>query len=88
MATNKKLTLYVDSDVIDRAKKYAQEQRISVSDLVEQYLDEVSLSKQDDGGQKEISTPQAFDKFYGVISLPAGYDEKKDAMEQRSRKHQ
>jgi hypothetical protein len=87
MAKNKKLTLYVDADVIERAKKYALEQQTSVSDMVEQYLDDVSQTKQGEGEQTQVSIPPSFIQFYGVISLPADYDEKKDAMEQRSQKH-
>jgi antitoxin component of RelBE/YafQ-DinJ toxin-antitoxin module len=37
-----KLTLSVDEDVIARAKRYASKRGVSLSQLVETYLDEVS----------------------------------------------
>jgi hypothetical protein len=40
-----KLTLSVDSDVISRAKRYARQQGVSVSQVVEVYLASMSKSQ-------------------------------------------
>jgi hypothetical protein len=39
---NRKLTLSIDSEVIDRAKRYARKQRTSVSQIVQTFLELVS----------------------------------------------
>jgi hypothetical protein len=39
-----KLTLNIDQNVIENAKKYAKHQKVSVSKLVEEYLSSISLS--------------------------------------------
>jgi hypothetical protein len=39
-----KLTLNIDQNVIENAKKYAKHQKRSVSKLVEEYLSSISLS--------------------------------------------
>jgi hypothetical protein len=39
-----KLTLSIDQNVIESAKKYAKNQKRSVSKLVEEYLSSISLS--------------------------------------------
>ncbi|MBA5792705.1 hypothetical protein H1R17_01545 [Flavobacterium sp. xlx-214] len=41
-----KLTLKLDEDVIERAKKYASNKKLSLSRLIENYLD--SLTKEQD----------------------------------------
>jgi hypothetical protein len=40
-----KLTLTIDKDVVDKAKKYAKRKNRSVSKLVEEYLNTVSTSE-------------------------------------------
>ena len=87
MNKSKKLTLYVNDEIIERAKKYADNQGTSVSDLVEQYLDEVSRKDNpvDDCDIREL--PHLFSQFYGVISLPDDFDEKREAVEHRIKKH-
>jgi len=87
MAKGRKLTLYVNDEIIDRAKKYADGRGTSVSDLVEQYLDGVSqnIDQASDCGIQAL--PQSFSQFYGVITLPKDYDEKRETMEHRITKH-
>lgn len=43
-----KLTIRLDSEIIERAKKYASDQKISLSKLVETYLDSISKSTTDE----------------------------------------
>lgn len=44
---SKKLTLRLDEDVIERAKKYAKDRGMSVSTLVEQYFEVLTAEEQD-----------------------------------------
>jgi macrodomain Ter protein organizer (MatP/YcbG family) len=68
-----KLTLSLNSDIIERAKKYAKKKNISLSSLIESYLDKVS-SKEREG--PEISP--LVKSLSGIISLPKNHDPKKD----------
>jgi hypothetical protein len=87
MAKSRKLTLYVNDEIIDRAKRYAKDHDTSVSDLVEQYLNDVSKVDDPVDDCAPIELPRSFEKFYGVISLPDGFDEKLEVAEHRIKKH-
>lgn len=66
-----KLTLTMEQDVIETAKRYAQEKGRSLSDLVESYLKTLSA--------KESNTEQLSPKvrrLVGAISLPEDFDYK------------
>jgi macrodomain Ter protein organizer (MatP/YcbG family) len=52
-AMNTKLTLSLDKDVIDRAKRYARRRHQSLSKMVENYLREVATPE----GKEEDITP-------------------------------
>ena len=71
---NTKLTLKLDQEVIERAKKYASNQKLSLSKLVEAYLQ--SLTSKKDTEELEISP------FVRSIStgkkIPADLDYKKE----------
>lgn len=71
-----KLTIRLDADVIERAKKYASEQKISLSRLVETYLDNLSKPKEEESDDIKI-TPLV-KSLMGVIELPENTDYKKD----------
>lgn len=44
-----KLTLKLDEEIIERAKKYASEKKVSLSRLIENYLDSITdLEKNED----------------------------------------
>jgi antitoxin component of RelBE/YafQ-DinJ toxin-antitoxin module len=49
-----KLTLSVDDQVISRAKQFAQQEGISVSEMVETYLSAVSAPARADSGNMPI----------------------------------
>ncbi len=87
MSKSKKLTLYVNDEIINRAKKYAEGRGTSVSDLVEQYLDHVSQSTDQATDCDVQELPQTFSQFYGAMTLPDDFDEKLEAMEHRITKH-
>jgi hypothetical protein len=70
-----KLTLRLNDNVIERAKKYARLHNISLSRLIESYLD--NITKEKDIGEKSTITPLV-ESLIGVIDLPADFDYKKD----------
>jgi len=70
-----KLTLRLNNDVIKRAKIYARNHQISLSKMVESYLD--SLTQQVDEEKKESVTPLV-KSLSGVIDLPSDFNYKKE----------
>ena len=68
-----KLTIRLNKGVIAKAKEYAQEHQISLSKLIESYLD--SITKQDKT-TNEISP--LVESLSSVIQLEKDYDYKKD----------
>jgi hypothetical protein len=67
-----KLTLKLNEDIIEKAKEYAKEKKISLSDLIENYLQKLT----DDKESNKTITPLV-KSLSGVISLPKDYDNKK-----------
>jgi len=70
-----KLTLRLNNDVIKRAKIYARNHQISLSKMLESYLD--SLTQQVDEEKKESVTPLV-KSLSGVIDLPSDFNYKKE----------
>lgn len=68
---NTKLTLNLDKEIIDEAKTYAKSQRVSLSKLIENYLN--SLTRK---SRKQSSVSPLVESLTGII--PNDYDEKKD----------
>lgn len=66
-----KLTLNLDKEIIEEAKMYAKSQRLSLSKLIENYLN--SLTRQ---SKKESSVSALVESLTGII--PNDYDEKDD----------
>jgi hypothetical protein len=64
-----KLTVRLDSHVIDRAKSYARRHNVSVSRMIESYLDSVTQTKSTD-----IEITPLVKSLSGVINLGADYD--------------
>jgi hypothetical protein len=71
-----KLTLRLNDSVIERAKIYARSHKISLSKMIESYLD--SLTKQNEDEKKEASITPLVESLSGVIDLPADFDYKKE----------
>lgn len=69
-----KLTLKLNQESILLAKSYVAEKGISLSKLVENFFDSISLES------AEISTTSQYSSLVqelsGIISLPADFDEK------------
>ncbi len=70
-----KLTLRLNDSVIKRAKIYAKSQRISLSKMIESYLD--SLTRENDTENKISITPLV-ESLSGVIDLPTDFDYKNE----------
>lgn len=70
---NTKLTLRLNASVIERAKKYARSHKISLSKMIESYLD--SITQQQEENKKTSITPLV-ESLSGVIDLPADFDHK------------
>jgi hypothetical protein len=64
-----KLTLRLNKNVIIRAKHYAQYHEISLSKLVETYLDSVTSQN-----TSELEITPFIESLSGVVNLPEGYD--------------
>jgi len=83
---NKKLTLYLDDEVIREAKRHARQTGSSVSDMVEKFLaDKTGLRQRESETAKDI--PSEFASFYGVIQVPDDFDEKRDIRDDRLERH-
>lgn len=68
-----KLTLRLDDRVIERAKTYARSHKISLSKMIESYLDSLTSKK-----VEEASITPLVESLSGVIDLPADFDYKKE----------
>jgi len=66
-----KLTLKLDSEVINRAKIYAKKRKTSLSRMIESYLDFLTR-----GEEEHVPGTPLFDQLSGVIQLPDEFDYK------------
>lgn len=80
-----KLTLKLNEDVIQRAKVYAKNHKISLSKMIETYLDSVTKQKSE---SKITSITPLVESLSGVITLPEDFDYKKEYGEYLEKKHQ
>ena len=78
-----KLTLSIDKDVTRRAKVYARSKGRSLSDLVENYLK--LLTKNSSIEDFEFTPGVKF--LLGCISVPEGFDYKKEISESLTKKY-
>jgi len=71
-----RLTLKLDEEVIERAKQYASGRKLSLSRLIENYLDSLTSDKKNDNDDLEISP---FIKSLRTgVKIPADLDYKKE----------
>ena len=76
-----KLTLNIDKLVIEQAKRYAKKNQVSLSSLIENYLNSLSQKT-----EKKSSISPLVESLTGVI--PSGnYDDKKDYRNYLSEKY-
>lgn len=69
-----KLTLRLNKDVIEKAKEYASSHKISLSKMVESYLDSITKEKLEN---EKITITPFVKSLSGVIDLPSDFDYKK-----------
>ena len=68
---NTKLTLNLDKEIIHEAKEYAKNHRVSLSKLIENYLNSLTRTS-----KKQTTVSPLVESLTGII--PSEYDEKKD----------
>lgn len=76
-----KLTLTVEKDVIERAKFYAKNSGRSLSELIEQYLDTITQENSNQPISPKLK------KLIGAVTLPKGFNEKKELQSYLENKH-
>ena len=76
-----KLTLRLSKDIIEHAKTYAKEHNTSLSKLIENYLQTVTLKK-----SKKMEISPLVESLTGVVDL-GGKDHQKDYTDFLSRKY-
>ena len=76
-----KLTLTIEKTVIENAKLYAKSNGRSLSELIENYLETLTISKQ------EESVSPKLNKIIGAVKLPKNFDEEKELRSYYERKH-
>lgn len=69
-----KLTLKLSQDVIEKAKVYAKSKKTSLSNLIENYLQNIT----DNSTKNEDEITPIVKSLSGIIKLPKNYDAKKD----------
>lgn len=77
-----KLTLRLNQDIIEKAREYAQQHKISLSKMVEAYFDALTSDKK--LNKDEVSP--LVRSLSGVIDIDADYDYRADITEQINNK--
>ena len=78
-----KLTLKLNQEIIQKAKHYASEKKISLSRIIENYLNSLTSDKSDD----DIQISSFVRSLSSGINIPADYDYKKDRAEYLEQKY-
>ncbi|HLR38353.1 MAG TPA: DUF6364 family protein [Chitinophagaceae bacterium] len=79
---NTKLTLTLEKQVIDSAKRYAKDTDRSLSNIIENYLRQVTETNYH---REEISSK--LNSIIGSVKIPDDFDEKKALREYLQEKH-
>jgi hypothetical protein len=69
-----KLTLKLDQEVIEKAKLYVSEKKLSLSRLIENYLNSLTSDQSSD----ELQILPFVKSLSSGVKIPADYDYKKD----------
>lgn len=77
---NTKLTLNLDKSIIEEAKSYAKENKVSLSKLIENYLNSLTETS-----KKEIKVSPLVESLTGIIS--SDIDERKSYRDYLSEKY-
>lgn len=72
---NTKLTLTIERDIIERAKRYAKDKNRSLSDIIENYLK--ILTEKEQKNENQILNP-IVESLKGSFKMPKNMDYKKE----------
>lgn len=78
-----KLTLKLNQEIIEKAKHYASEKKLSLSRLIENYLNSLTSEK----SNNDIQISDFVKSMSSGIKLPADYDYKKERANHSEQKH-
>lgn len=78
-----KLTLKLDQKVIEKAKLYASEKKLSLSSLIEAYLNLLTSET----AKNEFEISPFVKSLSSGVSIPADYDYKKDRADYLAQKY-
>ena len=76
-----KLTLTVEKSVVERAKSYAKKTGRSLSELIGNYLENITEESDDTDLSPKLS------KLVGAVQLPADFDEEAELRSAMEEKH-
>lgn len=83
---NTKLTLTIEKEIIERAKRYAKEEKRSLSDIVENYLNVLTQNKSDENSERQELNPIVA-SLKGSFKMPENMDYKKELKKRREDKY-
>ncbi|MPT35404.1 MAG: hypothetical protein E2604_10030 [Flavobacterium sp.] len=84
---DRKLTLKLDKEVIEKAKEYASRNKKSLSRIIESYLQSLTSDNPRDNSE-EIKISPFVKELSQPTSLPEDFDYKKELGNHYSEKHQ
>ncbi len=84
---NVRLTLKMDKDVIEKAKIYAAEHKVSLSFIVENYLKAITIFEGKEIGSDIKTSEFAKNIAIGNGEIPADFDYKKDRQDYLFKKY-
>ncbi len=79
---NTKLTLSVEKSIIDSAKIYAKKTGKSLSEIIQNYLQKLTLDEEIDN-----NLSSKLSKIVGSVELPKDFDEKEELRKYMENKH-
>jgi len=78
-----KLTLKLDQEIIERAKLYASQNKLSLSRLIENYLNSLTSEK----SKSELKISPFVKSLTSGVKIPADYNYKKDRADYLEQKY-
>jgi hypothetical protein len=79
---NTKLTLSVEKSIIDSAKLYAKKTGKSLSEIIQNYLEKLTLDE-----EHESNLSSKLSKIVGAVELPKDFNEKEELRKYMENKH-
>jgi ABC-type phosphate transport system ATPase subunit len=79
---NTKLTLSVEKSIIDSAKMYAKKTGKSLSEIIQNYLEKLTLDEEVDN-----NLSSKLNKIVGSVELPKDFNEKEELKKYMENKH-